>query len=75
MACENLSKYYPIVRKFSGYPLFNEDTSAVDSGPDRSIRLAVLELRMWHNELDCASVTNHVSRKEIYRVLPLRFVQ
>ena len=29
-ACENLSKYYPIAMRFSGYLSFYEDTSAVD---------------------------------------------
>ena len=37
MACENLSNYYPIIMKFSGYLLLYEDTSAIDFGPNRSI--------------------------------------
>jgi len=40
MACENWSKYYPIVMKFPGYLLLYEDTSAIDFGPDRLIPLA-----------------------------------
>ena len=40
MACENLSNYYPIVMKFSGYLLLYEDTSAVDFGPDLLIPFA-----------------------------------
>jgi len=38
MACGNLSKHYSIVMKFTGYPPLNEHTSAIDFGPDRSIR-------------------------------------
>ena len=34
MAFENLSNYYPIVMKFSGYLPLYEDTSAIDIGPD-----------------------------------------
>ena len=33
MACENLSIYYPIVMKFSGYLFLYEDTSAIDFEP------------------------------------------
>jgi len=36
--------------KFSGYLPIYEDTSAIDYGPDRSIRL------VGQNELDCSSV-------------------
>jgi len=50
MACENLSNYYPIVGKFSGYLLSYEDTSAIDFGPDRSIPLAEDALKVGHNE-------------------------
>jgi len=39
MACENLSNFDLIVMKFSGYLLLYEDTSAIDFGPDSSIRL------------------------------------
>ena len=39
MASENLSKYYPITIKFSGYIPLYEDTSAIDFRPDRSTRL------------------------------------
>ena len=35
MACENLSKYYPIVTKFSRYLPLYEDMSAIGFGPDR----------------------------------------
>jgi len=56
MACENLSKYYTIVMKYPGYLLLYEDTSAIDFGPDRSIRLAVHGPKVGHNELDCACV-------------------
>jgi len=56
MACKNLSNYYPIVMKFSGYFLFllYEDTSAVDFGPDRSIPLAGHAPEVGHNELRCS---------------------
>ena len=51
MACENLSKYYPIAIKFVGiFPYTYEDTSAIDFGPDRSIRLAVHGPKVGHNE-------------------------
>jgi len=50
MACENLSNYYPIIMKFSGYLLLNEDTSAIDFGPDRSITLAGDAPKVGHNE-------------------------
>jgi len=56
MACGNLSKYYPIVLNISGYLLLYEDTSAIDFGPDRSIRLAVHGPRVGLKELDCAFV-------------------
>ena len=39
LACENLSNYYPIVIKFSGYLLLYKDTSAIDFGHDSSTRL------------------------------------
>jgi len=35
MACENLSNYYQIVMKFSGYLLLYKDTSAIDFSPIR----------------------------------------
>ena len=38
MAYENVSKYYPIVMKFSVYLPFYEEASAIDFGPDWSIR-------------------------------------
>jgi len=41
MACENLSKYYPIVIKFSGYLPLYKDTSATDFRPDWSNLLAM----------------------------------
>jgi len=59
MACENLSKYYPIVMKFSGAPSLLPlagVTSAIDFGPDRSIPLAGHTPKLGHNELDCSSV-------------------
>jgi len=40
MACENLSKYYPIVMKFSGYLPLYKDPRAIDFGPDWSNLLA-----------------------------------
>ena len=40
MTCQNLSNYYLIVMKFSGYLLLYEDMSAIDFGPDRLIPLA-----------------------------------
>ena len=39
MACENLSDYYPIVMKFSGFLLLYKDTSATDFRHDSSTRL------------------------------------
>ena len=54
MACENLSNYYPIVMKFSGYLLLYEDTSAIDFGPNRSIPLAAHAPKVGHNGLDCS---------------------
>jgi len=54
MACENLSNYYPIVMKFSGYLLLWEDTSAIDFGSDRCIPLAGHALKVGHNGLDCS---------------------
>jgi len=52
MVCENLSKYYPIVMKFSGYLSFYKDTKAIDFGPDWSN----LGPKVRHNELHCCSV-------------------
>jgi len=40
MACENLSKYYPIVMKFLGYLPQYKDTRGIDFGPDWSNLLA-----------------------------------
>jgi len=54
MACENLSKYYPIVMEFSGYLPLDKDTSALDFGPDWSNRLAGLGSEVEHNELHCS---------------------
>jgi len=54
MACENLSKYYQIFMKFSGYLLLYEDMSAIDFGPDRLTSLAGYALKVGHNELDCS---------------------
>jgi len=46
----------PIVMKFTGYlPVYYEDMSPIDFGPDRSIRLAVHGPIVGHNKLDCAS--------------------
>ena len=56
MACENLSKYYPIVMKFSGYFPLYKDTSAFDFGPDWSNLLAGHGPKVGHNELDCYEV-------------------
>jgi len=39
MACENLSKYYPIVMTFSGYLLLYKDMKAIDFGHDSSARV------------------------------------
>jgi len=50
MVCENLSNYYPIIMKFSGYLLLYEDTSAIDFGSDRSIPLAGDAHKVGHNE-------------------------
>jgi len=54
MACENLGNYFSIVMKFSGYLLLQEDTSAIDFGPDRLIRLAGHAPKVGHNGLDCS---------------------
>ena len=54
MACEKLSNYYQIVKKFSGYLLLYEDTSAIDFGPDRLIPLAGHATKVGHNGLDCS---------------------
>jgi len=56
MTCENLSKYYPIVMKFSGYLLLHKDTSAIDFGPDWSNRIAEHWPKVGHYELHCWSV-------------------
>jgi len=53
MACKNLSNYYSIVMKFSRYFLLNEDTSAIDFEPDRSVSLAGHVPKVGHNGLDC----------------------
>ena len=54
MAYENLSNYYPIVIKFSGYLLLYEDTVAIDFGLDRLIPLAGHAPKVGHNGLDCS---------------------
>jgi len=56
MACENLSKYYPIVMKFSRYLPLYKDTSAIDFEPDGSNLLAGHGPKVGHNELHCCSV-------------------
>jgi len=53
MACENLSNYYQIVMKFSGYLPLHKDTSAIDFGPDWSNLLAGNGPKVRHNELYC----------------------
>jgi len=54
VACENLSNYYPIVMKFSGYLLLYEYTSVIDFGPNRPTPLAGHAPKVRHNELDCS---------------------
>jgi len=54
MACENLSNYYTIVMKFSGYLLLYEDTGAIDFGPDRLIPSAGHAPKVGHNGLYCS---------------------
>ena len=54
MACENLSNYYSIVMKFSGYLLLYRDTCAIDFGPDWLIPLAGHAPKVGHNGLDCS---------------------
>jgi len=74
MACENLSKYYLIsyeIFRVRHAPLY-EDTSAIDFGSDRSVRLAVQGPKVGHKELDCSVC---VRRTESYRVLQVRVVQ
>jgi len=56
MACENLSKYNPIVMKFSGYLPLYMGTSAIDFGPDWSNLLAGHGPKVGHNELHCCNV-------------------
>ena len=55
MTCENVSKNFPIAMKFSDYFPLYEDTSAIELGPDRCIRLAGHGPKVGHNELDYAS--------------------
>jgi len=57
MACENLSKCYPIVMKFSGYLPSYKDTSAISFRPDWSNRLEEHGPKVGHNELHCCSVS------------------
>ena len=40
MSCENLSNYYPIGIKLSGYLLLYEDTKPIDFGAHWSIRFS-----------------------------------
>ena len=54
MACENLSNYYQIVMKFSGYLLLYEDMSAIDFGPNRLVPLAGHAPKVGHKGLDCS---------------------
>jgi len=56
MTCENFSKYYPIVMKFSGYLPLKKDTNAIDFGPDWSNLLAGLGPEVGPKELHCCSV-------------------
>ena len=53
VACENLSKYYPIVMKFSGHLPCHKETSAIDFGHDWSNLLAGCGPKVGHNELLC----------------------
>ena len=55
-ACENLSNYYPIIMKFSGYIPLYKDTSAIDLESDWSNLLAGHGPKVGHNELHCWSV-------------------
>ena len=56
MACENLSKYYPIVMKFTGYLPLHKDRISINFRPDWSNLLAGHEPKVGHNELHCWSV-------------------
>ena len=56
MACENLTKHYPIVMKFSWYLPLYKDTSASDFGHDWSNLLTGHGPKVGHNEFDCWSV-------------------
>ena len=56
MACKNLSKYHPIVRKLSGYLPLHDDTSAIEFGPDWSNRFVGHGSKVEHNELHCDCV-------------------
>jgi len=70
MACNNLSNYYPIVMKFSGYLLLYEYTSGIDFGPDRCSPSAGHAPKVGHNELDCSikSKLSALVKKVIYGV-------
>jgi len=56
MARVDLSKYDPIVIKFSGYLPLDWDTIASDFGPVWLVRLAVQEPKVGHNESDCCVI-------------------
>jgi len=56
--------------KFSGY-LPYKDRSAIDFGPDRSIRLAAHRPKVGHKELDCACACK---QDRNYQELTLGFV-
>jgi len=72
MVCENLSRYYPMVMKFSGYLPLYEDASAIDFGPDRSTRWVGHALQVGLDQSDCSSVCEW---DKFSGVLPLRRVQ
>jgi len=71
MACENLSNYYPIVMKFSGYLLLQEDTSAIDFGPDRSILLVGHAPKVGHSGLDCSIELELQGYVRLHWVVPI----
>ena len=72
MACENLSKYYPIVMKFSWYLPLYKDTSAIDFGHDWSNLLTGHGPNVGHNELHCWSVCK--SDRNVFCGFPISLV-
>jgi len=65
MACENLSNYYLIVMKFSGYHLSCENTSAIDFGSDLINRFTN-RLKNWYGAMPYVNKhTRNVSTRSV----------